>query len=283
MLEPWEELRPTWRRCAVGRTGWLWSERLPHGSFEEPENKMIGDLFKRRSGTVVNPMSQVNHLAEEMTLPSRLGHHQWGEDARHHHDRVWEESWTSFWSRWLWHVFLHWGLSIVPYSMITSPNSFQCLKRRVTWRYRETWQLSIFGITWNNNWVPEWRKPKKTVAWGCQCLYYTLNMVGSNSRQALGSFEKLLPNVTCLSLAQPEQRKQAMTRSGRRAIREVVRPPNHQSCCSIGVLKEFHKTIGHQGGKHNCQKWPYLEIDVSHAEIDNNGSKRQKYAVHLRL
>ena len=52
--------------------------------------------------------------------------------------------------------------------------------------------LSIFGITWNNNWVPEWRKPKKTVAWWCQCLYYTFNVVWSNSRQNLGSFDKSL-------------------------------------------------------------------------------------------
>ena len=79
-------------------------------------------------------------------------------------------------------------------------------------------------------------------------------MVWLNSRQDQDLLMKLWPDVTCLSLAQPEQRKHAMTKSGRRAIREVVRPPNHQSCCSIGVLKEFHKTIGHQGGKHNCQK-----------------------------
>ena len=149
MLEPWEEFRPTWRRCAVGRMGWLWSERLPHGSFEEPDKEMIEDLFKRRSGTVVKPMSQVIHLAKEMTLPGRLGHHQRGEDARHHHDRVWEESLIIFWSRWLWYVFLHWGLSIVPYSMITSPNSFQCLNRRVTWRNRETCDFRTFKHLWN--------------------------------------------------------------------------------------------------------------------------------------
>ena len=28
---------------------------------------------------------------------------------------------------------LHCGLFIVPYSMMTSPNSFQCLNRSVTW------------------------------------------------------------------------------------------------------------------------------------------------------
>jgi len=38
-----------------------------------------------------------------------------------------------------------------------------------------------------------------------------------------------------------------------------------------------------QGGGEATQPPVVLEIDVSHAEIDNNGSKRQKYAVHLRL
>ena len=182
MLETLEEFRPTWRRCAVGRTGWLWSERLPHGSFEEPENEMIGDLFKRRSGTVVNPMSQVNHLAEEMTLPSRLGHHQWGEDARHHHDRVWEESFIIF-GRDDCVMFSYTGGSplchtrwsrLQTHSNVWKGEWPEEIARHVILLLGH---LSIFGITWNNNWVPEWRKPKKTVAWGCQCSHFTMHYI----------------------------------------------------------------------------------------------------------
>ena len=186
MLEPWEELRPTWRRCAVGRTGWLWSERLPHGSFEEPDKEIV-DLFKRRSGTVVNP------TCPRWTTWQRKWHSL--ADLATTSEEKMQDTITIESERNLWLFFGRNDCDMFSYT----EGSPLC---RIRWSRLQThsnvWKgewpeeiarhvilghLSIFvGITWNNNWVPEWRKPKKTVAWGCQCLHYTLNMVWSNIR-----------------------------------------------------------------------------------------------------
>ena len=154
-----------------------------------------GSFQEKEWNSCQSHLSQVNHLAEEMTLPSRLGHHQRGEDARHHHDRVWEESFIIF-GRDDCVMFSYTGgspLCRIRWSRLqTHSNVWKGEWPEEIAKHVILGHLSIFGITWNNNWVPEWRKPKKTVAWGCQYLHYTLNMIWSNIRQDLGSFDKSL-------------------------------------------------------------------------------------------